>query len=91
MDSPIEVIFLTRVVAVVQFPAANYLETKPLHPSQRVIMKREREVVFEWNVIPNYELETQLLSYADQCEIIEPLSLRRALKDRAERIIERNS
>lgn len=82
---------IKKVIVIAQFPAANYIETKPVHPSQRIIRKGESEVVFQWEVIPNYELETQLLTYADQCEVVEPLSLRRAIKERAAKIVAKNT
>lgn len=81
----------TKVVILSRYPAANYIETKPLHPSQRILEKGVDGVKFQWDVIPNYELETQLLAYADQCEVLEPQSLRDSLRKRALRIIENNS
>ena len=79
-----------RVVLKAFFPAANYIETKPIHPSQRVLERGIGYIVFQLDVIQNYELETQLLSYADQMEIIEPEGLKRAVANRAKQIIEHN-
>lgn len=47
----------------------------------------EEYIVFQLEVIPNYELETQLISYAHQIEIIEPVGIRRAINKRAQQII----
>ena len=47
-------------------------------------------IVEDSDVIPNYELETQLIAYADQAEIIEPIEIRGAINDRAKRIIKLN-
>lgn len=79
-----------RIIIKAFFPAANYIETKPIHPSQRILERNNQSIVFQLDVIPNYELETQLMVYADQAEIVEPLALRNAIKNRAKRIIEHN-
>ena len=79
-----------RVVIKALFPAASYIETKPIHPSQRILERGDGYIVFQLDVIPNYELETQLITYADQAEIIEPIGIRVAINERAKRIIEHN-
>ena len=80
-----------KIIARAGYPAAYYIETKPIHPSQRILERGDEYLIFQWNLIVNYELETQLLTYADQCEIIEPIELREKLRDRAIKIIELNS
>ena len=70
-----------KIIARAGYPAANYIETKPIHPSQRILERGDGYMIFQWNLIVNYELETQLLTYADQCEIIEPIELREKLRD----------
>lgn len=80
-----------KVVARVVTPAADYIQTKPIHPSQCVLEQGDDYVILQWTVIINYELETQLLSYADQCEILEPKILRESLHNRAEKIAMLNS
>lgn len=79
-----------NVVVSAYYPAAYYIETKPIHPSQRVLKRSKESIVFQWEVIINYEFETQLMTYADQCEIIEPLSLRQTVFERAMKIMDRN-
>ena len=44
---------------------------------------------FSLYLIPNYEFETIMLTYADNCEILEPSSLRDKIAERAVRIRER--
>lgn len=68
----------------------SYIETKPLHPSQKVKEKSDEYVVIELNLIPNYEFETLLLGFADSIEVLEPLSLRNTISDRAAKIIDKN-
>lgn len=80
-----------RVVIKALFPAASYIETKPIHPSQRILERGDGYIMFQLDVIPNYELESQLITYADQAEIIEPIGIRVAMNERAKRIIKHNS
>lgn len=72
-------------------PAADYVYTKPIHHSQKVVEFGENYYIIELQLIPNYEFETILLGYSDLCEIIEPFSLRESIRHRALRIIERNN
>lgn len=71
-------------------PAADYVYTKPIHHSQKVIEFGDNYYIIELQLIPNYEFETILLGYADLCEVIEPLFLRESIRKRALKIIERN-
>lgn len=80
-----------RIVAKVVSPAADYILTKPIHPSQCILEHGDGYIILQWTVMINYELETQLLSYADQCEILEPISLRQSLRSRAQKILTLNS
>ena len=52
--------------------------------------KNKAYKVFKLNVIPNEELVQQLLVYADQVEVLEPLTLREKLRKRAEAIVKNN-
>lgn len=89
-----------RIVLKVGYPDAEYLNTKPLHGSQHV---KERVastgkgaehvkgyMVFELKLIPNEEFMQELLTYMHNGEVIRPKKLRKAVFDRAMKIIERN-
>ena len=84
---------------------AHFIDTKPIHPSQEVIEEGEMTVegpwykkapmkvgykVFQWNVIPNEPLLQALLVYANECEVLEPASLREKIAQRAEAILKYN-
>lgn len=58
---------------------APYVLTKPLHPSQK---KKEEEngLVVRIDVIPNYELESLILSYGERVTVLGPESLRDKIK-----------
>ena len=55
---------------------AAYIETKPLHQSQKRIKKTELGYETSIRVIPNYELTKLLLSFGERVEILNPLNLR---------------
>lgn len=59
-----------------------YIETKPLHGSQKVKEKNENYTIIELELIPNYELESLILSYGEGVVIIAPESLREHVKNR---------
>lgn len=71
----------------------NYIESKPIHHSQKEIKGEsdEQNVVIELNLMINYEFETLLLGFANSVDIIEPLSLKEKIKERAKAIIIKNA
>lgn len=73
------------------YPAAHYLETKPMHPTQRITEVGPDYKVFQWAVMENEELVQQLIVYADQLEIIRGDWVRNKLLERARQILEKNS
>ena len=54
----------------------HYLNTKPLHHSQKLIKMKKKYGLFSIKVIPNPELESKLLGYGEQVEVVEPEGLR---------------
>ncbi len=66
-------------VANTLFP---YIQTKPLHGSQRVKERGDKYTIVELRVIPNYELESLILSHGDRLEVLAPLELREQIKIR---------
>lgn len=51
-----------------------YLESKPLHPSQRVVDRKQ--CIFSITVRPNLELEQQILSFGPDLEVLAPEDFR---------------
>lgn len=72
-------------------PTSSYIETKPIHHSQRVVERHEEYTIFSLDLIPNYEFETIMMTYADNCEILGPQDLKESLVDRAKNIIKYNA
>jgi predicted DNA-binding transcriptional regulator YafY len=54
----------------------NYIRTKPLHLSQRIIEEAAGYAVITINVKVNNELESLILSFGDDMEVIAPASFR---------------
>ena len=57
-----------------------YMRTLPLHHSQRVLKKADEYTDFELYLSPTYDFIMRLLHYGALIEVIEPLSLRKAMK-----------
>jgi predicted DNA-binding transcriptional regulator YafY len=62
--------------------ARHYLNTKPLHHSQQLEKMGNKAARFSLDVIPNPELETKILSYCDNIEVIAPTELRQRIASR---------
>lgn len=79
-----------EVLLKVSYPAVWYMESKPIHPSQRMVVDGGEYKVIGMRVVVNEEYVQQLLVYADQVEVMKPVSLREKLVERAEAIVSRN-
>jgi predicted DNA-binding transcriptional regulator YafY len=86
LDKEIEKIVLE--IDNVLFP---YVETKPLHGSQKIKQRSDKTTTIELNLIINYEFENLLLGYIDKIRIIEPEHFRLKITDRVKNAIEKNS
>jgi predicted DNA-binding transcriptional regulator YafY len=62
-----------------------YIKTKPLHPSQAYKFEDNMHRV-TIKVIPNYELESLLLSHGDSLQVLEPASFVEKMKNRIEKM-----
>jgi predicted DNA-binding transcriptional regulator YafY len=80
-DSPAE-----KVSIRINTEAWPYLESKPLHGSQKIKSKTATEVVIEIFVQINHELTAVLFSHMDSIEIIEPEGLRDRFKKLSESV-----
>ena len=76
-----------HIVFKAYHPANSYIVTKPIHHSQRVVERHDDYTILSLDLIPTYEFETIMLTYADKCEILEPLDLREKIKERAKNIV----
>ena len=62
----------------------KYIETKPLHGSQKPKWIDENIFEVRLDLIINYELERLILSYADSVKVISPLKLSKLIQGRLE-------
>lgn len=58
-----------------------YITTKPLHGSQK-IKEKNNNIEVHLKLIPNYELETLILSFGEKIRVLEPTTLVQKVKDR---------
>jgi len=61
---------------------AKYIETKPIHGSQKPKWLDENTLEVRLEIIINYELERLILSYADSVIVKKPASLAKIVKER---------
>lgn len=60
----------------------NYIRTKPLHLSQRTIEEADDYAIISINVKVNNELESLILSFGDDMEVISPESFRERIAEK---------
>lgn len=64
---------------------APYVITKPLHPTQKYKWIDEKLIV-EIEVIPNYELETLILSFGEKVKALKPASFKQSIENRIKKM-----
>ena len=62
----------------------NYIETKPIHGSQKHRRLANQTLEVSLNLLVNYELEHLILSYADSVKVLQPEWLAQKIKGRLE-------
>lgn len=60
----------------------NYIKTKPLHMSQRVVEDKNDYAIVSINVKVNNELEAMLLSFGSDVEVLSPVSFRTRIMEK---------
>ncbi len=73
-DNPKKVVFKIDKIG------SKYIETQPIHSSQKLIKKGKKRNTYQIKVLLSEELKRLFLSYGNQIEIIEPKELREQLK-----------
>lgn len=61
---------------------APYVETKPLHHSQKVMERTEEGIIIEIKVQHNYELEKEILGFGEVMKVLSPEGFRKKIKQR---------
>lgn len=78
---------LDKILLKVNNNLYPYIKTKPLHGSQKIKEKGDSFVMFELELIPNYELESLILSYGEGIEVFSPITLRDKIKNRIQQTL----
>jgi hypothetical protein len=69
-----------RIVMKVYGIHRKYVETLPLHESQRKIAEDDESMTFEYHIRPTFDFYQTLLAQTDAAEILEPESVRQEMK-----------
>lgn len=67
---------------------AHYIRTLRLHHSQKEVGERDGGIVFELNVVPNFEFYQEVLRMSENVKIIGPEHVKRDMKDLVNRVAE---
>ena len=71
---------IERIVLKAWKPHCCYLESLPLHHSQRIIAQDDESITFELKVRPTFDFYQALLAQTDVAEVLEPESVRQEMK-----------
>ena len=77
---------LKHIVIHTSHRLANYYRTLPLHPSQKETAVTNDYVEFSLDIFPTFDFKQELLSQADEVEVIAPQSLRNDIKTAIDRM-----
>lgn len=69
-----------RILLKVNKETLPFIQTKPLHPTQKVRIHSNENIEIEIQVIPNHEFFSLLLSYGKDIVIKEPIHLRQTMQ-----------
>lgn len=81
-----------KIILRIESDLWPYIKTKPIHGSQKHLNKNEVQVSYadiQLELIPNYELESQLLQFGEKLEVLEPLEFRERIKERAKALFDK--
>ena len=65
-----------RIVIKVYGSQVNYVRALPIHVSQKELESNEEYTLFEYHIVPCYNLYQQLLWHREKLEIVEPIHMR---------------
>jgi len=80
-----------RILLEIDNTLFPYIETKPLHGSQKIKNRNQQTTTIELNLIINYELENLILGYIDKLRIITPDHFKEKMLSRVKEAITKNS
>jgi predicted DNA-binding transcriptional regulator YafY len=78
-----------KVILEINKDAWPYVETKPLHGSQKIIERTEDYTRIQLELIVNFELITLIFSFGEGMKVIEPESLKQVILTKAENLMKK--
>lgn len=75
---------LQNIVLKVRNELLPYIQTKPIHGSQKQKDRGKTHSLITFDVIPNYELESLILAFGEGVEVLQPESFRNKIFRRIE-------
>lgn len=79
---------ITKILIEISNDRFSYIESKPLHGSQKIVNRTTNSTTVELNMIINRELISLLFSFGSEIKIIEPFDLKEIIKKRAQLLLE---
>lgn len=70
----------TRIEFLADHTQAPYIKTKPIHASQKIVEERKDGIVFSIDVVPNFELERELIGFSEGLKILSPSGFMRRIR-----------
>lgn len=67
---------------------APYVETKPLHHSQKILEKNDAGMIVQIRVQLNFELEREILGFGDRMKVIAPEAFKRRIQFRLQKSVQ---
>ena len=66
---------------------AEYIRALPIHESQKELERTDEYTIFEYHIVPCFNLFQQLLWHREKLEIVEPIEMREEMKKIVQNII----
>ena len=76
-----------RIVIKAYGAQAEYIRALPIHESQKELERTDEYTIFEYHIVPCFNLFQQLLWHREKLEIIEPIKMREEMKKIVQNII----
>jgi len=73
---------IEHIVIEVRNELIPYIETKPLHGSQKIKERQKEVTLITLDIIPNFELESLILSFGEGLRLLEPSGIKAKIKER---------
>jgi len=78
---------IEKIIIEVENTLYPYIQSKPIHDSQKVIERSESSTKIQLELQINYELVTLLFSFGSRIKVIEPVSLKEEIIERAKSLL----